>query len=104
MKEKFEQMIMRLFSAEPWNVSNFDDIYEGLEFNPDPKVLIQLKYSFQRREEEAGSHMVIEKHTMRFWPSKLESKKIYSGQVILLESGDVDYEFYEKILKNWRGF
>jgi hypothetical protein len=104
MREIFEQIIRRLFSVEPHYVSNFDDYYEGLEFNPEPKVMIQIKFSLERREEEAGSDLSIEKHTMRFYPNKLESKRIYSGQIIRMSTGFPDYEVYEKILKNWRNF
>ena len=104
MKAIFEKIIMRLFSAEPWYVSNFDDTCEGFEFNPTSRVMIQIKWSFGRSDEPAGSYIYINKFTMRFWPHKLDSKTIYSGQAILLDSGDVDYVFYEKILKNWEKF
>jgi hypothetical protein len=104
MQEIFRAMIIRLTGAEPWYYENFDDLNHGFEFNPDPIVMIQIKMSFPRSEDPAGAYIYINKFTMRFCPHKLESKSIYSGQTILLESGDCDYEFYEKILKNWRAF
>jgi hypothetical protein len=104
MQEIFMHMIMRLFTVDPYYVDNWMDSYHGFEFNPDPRVMIQLMMSFPKREDPAGAYIMIQRHTMRFYPNKLETKQIYSGQTILLESGDCDYEFYEKILKNWRAF
>ena len=103
MKEKFYEMIWRIFGVEPTFVSNYDDINEGYEFNPVPRVMIQVKYT-SHPKEEAGAHVIIEKYSMRFYPYTLDYGKIYIGEFILLESGDPDYEVYGKILKNWRAF
>ena len=104
MKEIFSQMIMRLFCVEPWYIGNFDDTHEGFEFNPDPRVMMQIKFSMGNKMNDQDRHIRIENHKMRFYPNTLESKTIYSGPCILLEDGQVDYSFYEKIIKNWRAF
>lgn len=102
MKDKFYDMIMRLFGVEPYFVGNYDDLNEGYEFNPDPRVMLQIKYT--SHHDEAGAYVMIDKYTMRIHAKELEHDKIYSGQLILLETGDPDYDFYAKILKNWRAF
>lgn len=104
MQEIFMHMIMRLFTVDPYYVDNWMDSYHGFEFNPDPRVMIQLLMSFPKREDPAGAYIKIIRHTMQFYPNELQSKTIYSGEAILLEDGECDYEFYEKILKNWRRF
>jgi hypothetical protein len=102
MRETFEQMIYRLFTGSMVQfIKNWDDAYEGFEFNPnDPKELIQVKFTMtSSKKPDYEKSIIIERYRMRFYPPVLDHNVIISGPAILLPDGDVDYEFYRKILQ-----
>ena len=102
MKETLQQIIYRLFTGSMVQfIKNWDDTYEGFEFNPnDPRELIQVKYTMTSSKlPDYEKKIIIEKYRMRLYPPVLDHGVIIAGPVVLLPDGNVDYGFYEKILK-----
>lgn len=97
MKELFRKMLERL-GYNPQYVSNFDDVNEGYQYNPTPRNLIEIKLSF------TNEYITVYCYTTDTYNSKVFTKMIISGQAIRFETGDIDYDFYEKILRNYNLF
>lgn len=104
MKEELKQIIQKLFCVPVYFVDNWEDAYSGMEFNPDPHTLIQVKLSFPAKEQEEGQYINIDKHTIILYDREIRSKSIIKGQAIRLDDGFIDIEFYEKLLKNYKSF
>lgn len=103
----FHQIINRLFTASFCIYKkNWDDVNEGFEFNPnDSRVLIRLLYSMQHeRSQEYEAHVRIEMFSIIPYDATVINKIIISGRVILRTDGQIDYDFYEKILNNLSNF
>lgn len=105
MREHIES-ILKCLGVEKFKYStNWDDLYEGFEFNPEPRTLIRFLYSVRNsNRDEVPARIQISKFTIIPWDESIEHKMMYSGKTIVLESGDIDYDFYMKILVNWNCF
>jgi hypothetical protein len=107
MKNRFQQIINRLFTASFCSYSNnMDDTYEGFEFNPnDPRILVRLLYNIQYEgAKENTASLRIDKYSIIPYDSTVIYKNVISGHVILLPDGEIDFNFYETILKNLSNF
>jgi hypothetical protein len=104
MKEKFKEIIERLFPGNLWEYSeNWDDQYQGFKLNPNnPKILLQILFTFE--EEGFMKHIRIERYEMDLYNKKVLERTIIRGKAIITDQGDVDYDFYEKVLKNLQSF
>jgi hypothetical protein len=54
---------------------------------------------FTFEEEGYMNHIRIERYEMDFYNKKVIERTIIRGKVIITDQGEVDYDFYEKILK-----
>jgi hypothetical protein len=105
MKNKFKAIICKLFTIHGLKfIKNIDDRNEGFEFNPDTRTLIIVKYPMGALETDLDSYISIDKYEIRLYPTACTERKIISDQVVLLSSGEIDWDFYEKLLRNYKSF
>jgi hypothetical protein len=99
MKEKFEEMIMKM-GFTPYYISNLDDINEALEFNPTTNKLIRIEIQMDGQDER--KRICIRSFHMDTYNRKVYVRQLFSGPVLLLPpNGDINYDFYEILLKNY---
>ncbi len=105
MKDKFEAILKKLGFTNYRYESNWNDIEQGFEFNPEIRTIIELKWSILGpNQPDYNAAVRIIKHEINLNNDKIWTEKMFSGLAIQCENGDIDYNLYEKILKNWRSF
>jgi hypothetical protein len=106
MKNKFQQIISGLFTASFCDyIENCDDEHSGFEFNPnEPRTMIRVLFTLNAAEQQPDASIYIDSFTIIPYDSTIMHKRLFGGKIVLQESGDVDYNFYETMLKYWRRF
>lgn len=78
---------------------NFDDQYWGWDICPTPGVLLRLGVDI-----DAPTRIKIVKYLIETWSERVKVSHIYAGPIPELEDKGVDFDFVEKLLKNWASF
>lgn len=103
MKEELLKIITQAGFNHPQYESNFDDVYEGFEFNPRPNTLVRISYPIDS-DDCAGRWLKIDVWEMLFSNNSLNHKTIFSGLCVLYSNGTINDSFYSIILENWYSF
>lgn len=100
LKSQIIQLVSHLpIISKAFYFNNFDDSTQGFRVNLSNTDFLEIRYPLEDRD--IFSYLHISHYRATVYDCKLHKTNIITGKSVLIETGDLDIDFYKKLLNQF---